>query len=214
MNTIKVKEIIDLKWDKSKLNPPTSETSRYNLDNILKNYGKDFDGTFEIIIEDANSGTNVELETTIGITNNFIIACECLGGSLYSGSVLFASIAVEVILNHDTRLEDHRRLNSRQWLTLTPNILQCAYNRGLPTNLLLGRGEKLGKNIKFIQKRNKVAHGDTEGYRKIIMSKSRKLGRKYENRWEPSLVDALSQIKKTRKFIDEWGRGKPSLILK
>ena len=214
MNQIKIKSIEKLSWDKSKLCPPTNPQSRYYLDSILKNYEKNFDGTFEIIIDVGNRDTNVELETNIGITSSFITACECLGASLYSASVLFASISVEQVLNHDMRLNDHVEISYGKWLSLNPKILKCALKRGLPTDVLLNNDESLDKgDIQFVKWRHKVAHGDTEGFRSTKIPKKIEFGVKYAFTWEPTVEDALNQINKAKKFIEKWGEGKPVLRL-
>lgn len=215
--SVNVKEVIPMKWDDSKLISHDSLSSRYNRANILKNY-ENFEGIFEIIIEFSNGEYNVELETNVGITNSFITAVECLGASLYAPSLLFASTTIEIILNHDLRLDDHRKISHGEWLNLNKGVLKYAYKRGLPTNLLLETNESLdNSNIRFVDWRNKIAHGDTEGYRKTQTgshtSKSHTSTSHVTVSWQPEREHAIDQIKKVQQFVEAWGKTNPKLRL-
>lgn len=213
MAFLNVKEVNSLLWKDSNLISHDNGFSRYNRINVLKNY-ENFDGMLEIIIDVGNGQINTESETNIGITNSFITAVECLGASLYSPSVLFASITVECIINHDEKLEQFRKQQEREWFDLTPKNLKLALDNGLPADLLLEKGEQLPNMIKFILRRNKIAHGDTEGYRQIGVPREDLVrGIEYTNFWQATKEDALDQIKKARNFVEAWGKTNPKLRL-
>ena len=215
-----VKEIVPLKFDSSKVNLPENSTSRYNLNNILKNY-ENFDGTFEIILDFGNGQYNVELETDVGITNSFITAVECLGASLYAPSILFASVTVECILNHDMILNNYRiGLNKdpeKQWIMLGRDGLIEADTQNLPVKLLCDSNDFFPNDIKFVKRRNKIAHGDSEGFRNTqsgsYSSKSYSSKSHTTVSYQPEKEHAIYQIKKTRKFIDAWAKTNPVLRL-
>lgn len=213
---VSVKEIISLKFDSSKINPPENTTSRYNLNNILKNY-EDFEGVFEIILDFGNGQNNVELATDIGITNSFITACDCLGASLYAPSILFASISVECILNHDIKLNDYRLTQRDEWISLGIKGLQEAEKQNLPVKLLCDNKDCFPTDIKFVKRRNKIAHGDTKGFRDTqfgsYSSKSHSSKSHTTVSYEPEKEHAIYQIKKTREFIDTWAKTNPILRL-
>lgn len=218
--SVNVKDVIPLKWDISKLIPHDSPNSRYNRNNVLKNY-EVFDGIFEIIIEFNDGQFNTELETNIGITNNFITAIECLGASLYSASILFASATVECILNHDMRLDSYRKGLSNntdyQWIMLNPTNLQKAEDEKIPVKMLCDLNDDFPTDVKFVKWRNKIAHGDTEGYRKSQLgshtSKSHTSSAHTVVFLQPEKGHALEQIVKVQKFIEAWGKTTPKLRL-
>lgn len=200
-------------WNNDFILKPTDSQSIYNFENVFKNYTT-LSTTFSIIIQDSTGATFPERITDMGITQNWYLALDCLGCSLYSPSVLFASISVECVLNHDTRLEKFRQDQKREWLDLNWKNLEDAHFQGLPTKLLLNDGEIFAKDsIEFVNRRNKVAHGDSEGYHKIHAPKKIEIGVKYTNYWQPIREHALEQINKARNFIIEWAKQQPEVRL-
>ena len=209
----KVKKIIMLSWDDNKLNPPTDSTSIFHLENLLKNL-KGLDETFEIVFEVGNTETD-DFYINSGITNNWLIACHCMACSQHAAAVLFASIAVECVLNCDKRLQNYKQNFKDCWIMLNMDNLREAYNQKLPTNILCEEGENLNqaKNIRFITRRNKIAHGDMRGFAKIpTMIKLSDTKTRTIKSLQPKHEAALNQIKKAKEFIKEWTKLKPIII--
>ncbi len=193
--------------------------SPYNYNNIVENC-KSITETLIISIQDDGRATFpiVERISDIGITSSWFCAIDCLAVGLYEPSVLFASIAVECVLNHDVRLDDERIQTNRQWLDLNAKNLELAHNKGLPTNLLLKIGESFASgSIEFVMRRNKVAHGDLEGYLNMHPGGFTPTGFTESGFTigysRPSRKHALSQIDKAKNFIVEWAKQKPQVRL-
>lgn len=157
----------------------------------------------------------------VNITNEWFCAIDCLAVGLYAPSILFASISVECILNNDMRLEAWRQERSHEWILLNTKNLKHAYEKGLPTNLLLNVGETFETDIEFVMRRNKVAHGDVRGYRSMYPSLfdlrlSKELFDETElsfGYYRPAKEHAFGQIDKAKRFIIAWARQKPTVRL-
>lgn len=194
--------------------------SPYNYDNIIKNCEQIQETLVLHIEKNPREVTLVERMTDIGITSSWFCAIDCLAVGLYDPSVLFASISVECVLNHDLRLDSERQ-NALQhkWFDLNWKNLKLAYEKGLPTNLLLNDGENFSKDsaLEFVARRNKVAHGDLSGYNQIYPGSFDKQYFDEEffdiGHTRPSKEHAIDQIEKAKKFIIEWAKQKPKIRL-
>ena len=211
---LKIKDVILTKWNNNKLRPPNDPESIYNLSNISKNL-EDLSETFDIIFQDKDNHELGEWYVNSGIVNNWITAVECLAVSRYAPALLFASIAVECAINHDSKMQKIKENDTKHnWINLTNNtVLMNAHKVGIPTEILCDEDESLNdKNyIRFIDRRNKIAHGDYSGYRKIpIMTKSNGILRISKSE-QPTREHALYQIEKSKKFILEWA--KPTTLI-
>jgi hypothetical protein len=83
----------------------------------------------------------------------FVIGC-------FVASVLASSASVEAALNHDPRLKD---LKEAKRIGLDRSCLTSAKAKGLPIDKLLTAGDSLEQgDIRFIDIRNKFAHGDIQ----------------------------------------------------
>ena len=197
-----------------------NDWSPYNFQNIVNN----FDQIKETIVlmvkknDDENSLTVPEIILDTHITRSWFIAVDCLAVGLYDPSVLMASISVESVLNHDMRLESERQKTKYKWLDLDAKNLELAYKSGLPTNLLLNTNETFHSPvIEFAYRRNKVAHGDIDGYSQFYPAMID------ENEYETVILDygekrpskehAIDQINKSKQFIIEWAKTNPKLRL-
>ena len=172
----------------------SNEWSVYNYNRIVENCGE-IKETLVITIE-YTKDTFVERMSDLGVTSSWFCAIDCLAVGLYEPAVLFASISVECVINHDTRLERLRQTEPNNWINLNWINLKHAYENGLPTRLLLNEDEtfRKGANIKFIKRRNKVAHGDIEGYGNLY----------------PPNIERLASNKKGDFNPDDFGRSRPS----
>ncbi len=181
---------------------------------------KNLDGlneTFDIIFQDNQGNEIEEWYAETGIISNWIIACNCLAASLFTPSLLFATIAVECAINHDSRLQSSKKSGNFKWLNLTNNsILKQAHDVGIPTKFLCDDGETINdsKNIRFIDRRNKIAHGDCYGYRKIsTITKIPPNIIRTSKSEQPTREHALHQIEKSKNFIIEWAKSIPSPVI-
>lgn len=158
-----------------------------------------------------------------GITRSWVLARDCYSAILFEGAVHFASTAVECAINLDGRLQPARKRqkeehmkrkfpNPTDWLSLMPQNLREAKGQGLPVEKLIGPGESIEKGAPvpaFIQRRNKIAHGD---YTDFSVDLSRKLSDKISLKdshvaLAPSV--ALDQFKKCSAFLYAWVEQKP-----
>jgi hypothetical protein len=194
--------------------------SPYNYNNIVENCSQIKETLILQIERNSTQFPIVERVTNINITAAWFCSIDCLAVGLYEPSVLFASISTECILNHDLRLEEERQNQNRKWLELNWKNLKIAHEKGLPTETLLNSGETLAKdsNIEFVARRNKVAHGDLEGYYNIypakfdpeIFGNNDQFDFGYN---KPSREHALDQINKAKNFIVDWAKQKPKIRL-
>ena len=199
-------------------NPNSSKYySPYRYDSIIDNLKHIKEVLVLNIQNDIGGFQEIERIADLGITSSWFYAMNCLAVRLYDGSVLFASIAVECILNHDLRLDEDRiKAKKYYWLDLDVKNITLAYKKGLPTNLLLNPNETFEKKkIEFVKRRNKVAHGDVEGYyemypsgfdKKIFDAKVFQAGHK-----RPSKEHAIDQMNKAKDFIIAWANQKPQV---
>ncbi|GEM_PF-3970008 len=196
-----------------------SPYSPYNYDKIVENCEQIKETIILHIERNPQEFKIVERVTDIGITSSWFCAIDCLAVGLYDPSILFASISVECILNHDLRLEKERQNMSYKWLDLNWQNLKIANDNGLPTDMLLNQGEFFSKEstIEFIIRRNKVAHGDLEGYYQIYPGSFDK--EHFDSEFfdvgysRPSKQHALDQIEKAKNFIVSWAQQKPKIRL-
>lgn len=198
----------------------TKDYSPYNYKNIVDNCSE-INETLILRIQDdtRKNFPFVERISDLGITSSWFCAIDCLAVGLYDPSVLFASIAVECVLNHDLRLEELRQNEPYKWIDLNWKNLKRAHEKGLPTHLLLKENETFEEpsSIEFVNRRNKVAHGDIEGYSNMYPPAFQKDA--FQNdafqfgHERPSKQHALDQIEKSKRFIVEWAKQKPKVRL-
>lgn len=197
-------------------NNPSNPYSPHNYDKMLDNL-KDIKETLVLEIQPDEGGfSSIERILDLGITESWFYALNCLTVSLYDPSVLFSSISVECILNHDIRLEKLRQSQSYEWIDLNWKNLAGAFYEGLPVKLLMNSDDKFERyGIEFVERRNKVAHGDLEGYRKNYPGHfDVHYGDNFDvGHSRPSKEHALDQLEKAKKFIIEWARQKPKVRL-
>jgi hypothetical protein len=216
----KIIGVEEASWNQIRIDA-TSPDSRHYENTILKNY-QSISGLFRLEIKLQNQDVINESDTEMGITNSWLLACESFGSSLYAGSIMFASIAVECVLNHDLCLDSYRLAQSKnpdkQWIMLGKESLQEADRLGIPVNLLCGSNDRFPDDVKFVKRRNKIAHGDTEGYantqRGSFTSKSHTSISHTTVTWQPTKEHALEQIEKAKKFIIQWASAVPQPILR
>lgn len=212
MNKGKVVQIVNVLDITNSIRKPEEIGSIFNFDNALKHY-QSTSGHFVLKILDYDSNQIfTESEWDIGILQSWKNALNCYATTIYAGAILFASISVECVLNHDTRLEDFRKGKNHEWIDLTYDNLKKAKKYGLPTESLLGAKENF-PNLSFVNRRNKIAHGDTEGYRKLSIPENIVLGENYTNEWQPTQSQALDQIEKAKRFIIDWAQSQPEIRL-
>lgn len=145
-----------------------------------------------------------------GITESWYIALDCFGVQQYPATILFASIAVEALLNHDKRLCAYRNsLKREKWITLNPQSLKTASEKGIDISPLLDRD---GKCFEFITRRNKIAHGDISGYVDFLWKE--KPNRELIEKVTVTRKQALNQLNRSYRFITKWAESKPTIILK
>lgn len=197
-------------------NNPSNPYSPHNYDRMLDNL-RDIKETLILEIQPDEGGfSSVERILDLGITESWFCALNCLTCSLYDPSVLFASISVECVLNHDLRLEKLRQSQSYERIDLNWKNLASAFYEGLPVNLLMNSNDKFERyGIEFVERRNKVAHGDLEGYMKNYPGNfSSDYGDNFDfGHSRPSKEHALDQLEKAKKFIIEWAKQKPKVRL-
>ena len=206
---IRVVNILDIE---NSIRPPDHQYSILNFQNALNHY-RELSGHFVLdILDEESQQVFSESEWEMGILQSWKTSLNCFATTIYAGAILFASIAVECVLNHDSRLETYRLSKDRKWIDLTESNLKEAQKVGLPTNILLERQDNFPK-ISFVAKRNKIAHGDTEGYRQIHLPEKIELGITYSNSWQPTREQALEQIEQAKKFIISWAEQMPEVRL-
>ena len=130
-------------------------------------------------------------------------ASRCFSVARYLAAIAMASCAVELVLNRDRRTREHggiRRIGG--WATLNNPNLITAGNLGLPVQYLCSAGEQIQSTppLLFVERRNKVAHGDV-GHMLTDMSD-------YDAKAEE---EALDQIQKAQRFNIEWFNTAPDV---
>lgn len=182
-----------------------------NHDNILRQWTK-IKPRLILSIEIPNNIPIVERMHITNITNSWYVANECFGIKRYEVAIIFASISVEALLNHDDRMFSYRVSLPRKWIDLGVDSLKIAKEIGIDVSDLLE--DKNGKSVSiFVDRRNKIAHGDMVGY--SIMQK--KHG-KPEDTSEYDFIgikeeEAIDQIMRSFNFIKKWGESKPTVVL-
>lgn len=154
-----------------------------------------------------------------GLSRPLIVSRNCYIEGIMDASILFSSIAVERIINIDTRMQEARKQlkiksegrNPTGWLSLNRYTLKDAHKEGLPVMNLLGTKESLNKN-KFIDRRNKIAHGDYSKYTTQIGTDSDAGITLIRNNIDIPPKEALDQFKKCSAFITEWAKKNPYII--
>ncbi len=123
-------------------------------------------------------------------------AGSCFDVARFLATIVLASGVVEIILNRDSRTKAIKldRFGDG-WAKLNKQNLSVAGSAGLPVNVLLDSGESLlAQNpIRFIERRNKVAHGE-------ILHLIRTL-----SDYDPVAEnEASDQFMKAQRFLVEW----------
>jgi hypothetical protein len=143
-----------------------------------------------------------------GISTSWYIALDCFTIQEYPPTILFASIAVESVLNHDKRLHSYRNGLKEKWITLSLKNLQKVLEKGIDISALLDRD---GQDSEFITRRNKIAHGDFAGYVNFLWEK--KPNRDLYEKLEITRKQALNQLNRSFRFITKWAESNPTIIL-
>lgn len=174
------------------------------INHILKQKQK-----FMIYLHTTNKSFRVpERVVNTGITDSWFIALDCFGIQQYPATILFASIAVEALLNHDKRMYDYKRSMKKEWLFLNLETLKVASDKGIDISFLLDRN---GKDSEFIKRRNKIAHGDLSGYFNFLWKE--KPNRELIEKIRITRKQALNQLNRSFRFIAKWAESKPIMIL-
>lgn len=167
-----------------------------------------------------------QFSENFGITRSWVLARDCYIVGFMEGTVHFAATAVECAINLDERmqaarqkqLDYHRKRNQpnpTDWLTLMPHNLREARTYKMPVEKLLDEDESLEKDaplIKFIERRNKIAHGDYGSY---FVNTGRELseGTKIINyHLDVGPREAMDQFKKCSDFLYGWVAQKPRIV--
>lgn len=184
----------------------------FDHDNVLRQWKKFNKRMIMYLHTDGNFPLVERLHYT-NITNSWFIASECFGINRYEVTILFASIAVEATLNHDERMYSYRLSLPNRWITLSVPALEIAKGVGIDVSDLF---ERKGKRYvsKFVDMRNKIAHGDIPGYVSILQKHLNKT--KGFDILETSGItegQALEQLKKSFNFIHKWAKTNPIVIL-
>lgn len=127
----------------------------------------------------------------------------CFSVARFLAAIGLSSNAVEVILNKDTRMHSHSGLRrTAGWATLRNDNLKVAAAEGLPAHALLSPGESLDdpEPISFVDRRNKVAHGDIAPILQDLAD--------YDPRAE---AEAFDQVTKAQRFVVEWFNAAPDV---
>jgi hypothetical protein len=198
----------------------TTEAERNRYDQV-----KD---TVKLIVWSGKIGANsVSTQEGSGITYTWKLAKDCYIKGILAGTVQFASTAVERAINLDVRMRSARTKQLRQlrqrnspnptdWLTLMPHNLREARTYKIPVEKLLDENESIEKGDPlptFIDRRNRIAHGDYSGYL-IEISNPLPDGQKYKHEILVNIpeADALDQLRKCSAFIETWVAGNPRII--
>ncbi len=171
------------------------------------NFRKNLEDTMPHFLERASRIGAVNLggiDYSIMITDNEAAYSFVLG--LYAATIFFASRTIEMAINNDARMREERLKTPLKWLFLNRNVLKQAQDNGLPINLLLNTEElKLNSNPIFVIRRNKVIHGDIEGYKEVTgFYQTTDFTKPYKLPVAPSEEDAYDQLTKSRKFLIQW----------
>lgn len=181
-------------------------------------------GLCKIIILNLDTGTVKGYFTELGGLNRaWTIARDCYVLSMMESSIAFSSIAVELAINMDERMQ-HKRVKKKKkdgrissgWLMLSNRMLRDAEEKNLPINLLLDKGETLETDfpfVKFVERRNDVSHGDYSRYSRrmaggiifYLLDTNQQIA-------DIPSKEALDQLKKCSDFLNAWVNQNPKLI--
>lgn len=141
-----------------------------------------------------------------GISSSWFIALDCFGVQQYPATILFASIAVEVLLNRDSRMFKYRA-DGKKWLHLA-DALEKGRMEGIDTSDLM---DDDGTFTTFLQRRNKMAHGDLVGYTDFLQQKGPQ--EKLSEMVMVTASHALDQLSRSFNFIKKWAESKPIFMM-
>lgn len=157
-----------------------------------------------------------------GITLSWSMARDCYLVGMPAGTIHFASTAVEAAINNDIRMKQVRqekieKLKKRfpetdGWLYLDRDTLKAAKDNDLPSEILLGEGESIDNGkVQFLERRNKIAHGD---YRMFSLEMDGDYG--LDKRVASDVVNvdyqsALDQFMKASSFLKSWLDQRPKV---
>jgi len=139
------------------------------------------------------------MQTDIDAAYSFIFG-------IFAATIFFASRAVEMAINKDARMQEEKTNYDWKWLSLSRKALKEAQARGLPVGLLINPEEAgLDCDPIFVIRRNKVVHGDIEGYKEATgFYRVTDFTKPYKLPVAPSEDDAYDQLIKSRRFLIEW----------
>jgi len=186
------------------------DTSPINYDNILAKWKK-FNKRITLHLHPPKGFSIPERINESFITHSWYAAIECFGICRYEVSILFAAIAVEAAINHDDRMQEYRGKSYKQWITLSPKSLAKVKEVGIDISDLIesDNGEIVSK---FVELRNKIAHGDNLGAQYILRQFNHNTSIEYTD-YRISEKDALEQIEKSYNFLVKWGKSEPIVVL-
>jgi hypothetical protein len=125
----------------------------------------------------------------------------------FLGTMVLASAAVELVLNKDGRTRYESQLTRMGgWATLNNRNLRVAGVLGLPVISLLSDDETIEQDlpIRFVDRRNKVAHGDVAS---IIQS----LSAEFVDYDPAAKAEAFDQLNKSQDFVLNWFNTSPDV---
>jgi hypothetical protein len=153
-------------------------------------------------------------EYDILMTDTDAAYCFILG--VFAGTIFFASRSVEMAINREDRMQEERMKSRWKWITLSRKALKTAQDKGLPVEHLLNTEEiSLDNDPVFVVRRNKVVHGDTEGYKETTgFYRTTDFTKPYKLPIAPSEDDACDQLTKSRRFLIDWAESGSTHIAK
>jgi len=155
-----------------------------------------------------------------GVTSSWFIALNCFAVQQHAATILFATIAVESLLNRDSRLYQFRN-GGKQWLNLNDG-LNKARDSGIDVSDL---EDSDGTFTTFSTRRNKIAHGDVLGYIDFLNPKKflteHMMKTLSEDKLEELISDktaitenqAFDQLQRSFNFIKKWAKSNPTFMV-
>lgn len=165
----------------------------------------------------ANAYHNDILKVTVGsmggLGRALNVARNCYVQEIMDAVILFSSIAVEYTINMDARMQKEKTSNPKGWLNLNQDTLETANNMKLPIMNLLNSNESIKKTkIKFLDRRNQIAHGEYRDYLgSITVNSDVGFAVRLGDYIDIPKEDALDQFKKCSAFIIEWINNNPNV---
>ena len=180
----------------------------FNRQSIIRQQDK-FPDRMVMYLDVGKGFPIVERVHNTGITDSWFIASDCFLVQQYPATILFAAIAVESALNHDSRLYDLRQENDG-WIALGKAI-EKAKNAGIDVSDLVDEKDQL----EFVTIRNKIAHGNLTGYTKFQQTKIKDHNDidEISKTWRVGEDQALKHLKTSFYFLKKWAEKNPTLIL-